>query len=158
MFVLPCAIVALLSLYLSFLHFSLLFRTRSRSYGLCHRPYTLAHIKGFWSPYLHVYASLLLCFMLVLASLVLGFAMFDAFSGLVVMWLHSAPMRPCSDVTIWGWIAVMLIASCIPLPFRFVWWYACLAYLCHSLAFYASLHACLHVHAWVLLASVSSIL
>ena len=37
-------------------------------------------------------------------------------------------------------------------------WYACHACLCHPLAFYASLHACLHVHAWVLLASVSSIL
>ena len=37
-------------------------------------------------------------------------------------------------------------------------WYAYHACLCHSLAFYASLHACLHVHAWVLLASVSSML
>ena len=35
-------------------------------------------------------------------------------------------------------------------------WYAYLACLCHSLALYASLHACLHVHAWVLLASVLS--
>ena len=37
----------------------------------------------------------------------------------------------------------------------------CYAYLvcsCHPLAFYASLHACSHVHAWVLLASVSSML
>ena len=36
--------------------------------------------------------------------------------------------------------------------------YACHACLCHPLAFYASLHTCLHVHAWVLLASVSSML
>ena len=43
-------------------------------YGLCHHPYTLAHIKGFGSPNLHVYACLLVCFMLVLVSLVLGFA------------------------------------------------------------------------------------
>ena len=42
--------------------------------------------------------------------------------------------------------------------FRFVRWYACHSYLCHPLAFYASLHTCLHVHAWVLLASVLSIL
>ena len=42
--------------------------------------------------------------------------------------------------------------------FRFVRWYACHACLCHPLAFYASLHACLHVHARVLLASVSSML
>ena len=37
-------------------------------------------------------------------------------------------------------------------------WYAYHTCLCHSLAFYASLHVCLHVHAWVLLASVSSML
>ena len=42
--------------------------------------------------------------------------------------------------------------------FRSMRWYACHACLCHPLAFYASLHAGLHVHAWVLLASVSSML
>ena len=42
--------------------------------------------------------------------------------------------------------------------FHFVRWYAYHACLCHSLAFCASLHTCLHVHAWVLLASVSSML
>ena len=73
--------------------------TRSRPYGLCHRPYTLAHIKGFGSPILHVYACLLLCFMLVLASFVLSFAMFDTLSRFMVVWLHSTPMRPCLDVT-----------------------------------------------------------
>ena len=97
----PYAIVALLLLCLSFLCFGLLVRTRSRPYGLCHCPYTLAHIKGFGSPYLNVYACLLLCFMLVLASLVLGFATLDAFSGFMVMWLHPTPMRPCLDVTTW---------------------------------------------------------
>ena len=49
-FVKPCAIIALLSLYLSFLCFDLLVWTRSRPYNLCHYPYTLAHIKGFGSP------------------------------------------------------------------------------------------------------------
>ena len=44
-----CAIVALLSLCLSFLCFGLSVRTWSRPYGLCHCPYTLAHIKGFGS-------------------------------------------------------------------------------------------------------------
>ena len=86
--------------YLSFLCFDLLIGTRSRPYGLCHRPFTLAHIKGFGSPVLHVYASLLLCFTLVLASLVLGLALLDTLSGFVVMWLHPTPMRPCLDVTI----------------------------------------------------------
>ena len=97
----PCAIVALLSFCLSFLCFGLSVRTRSRPYGLCHCPYILAHIKGFGSPYLHVYTCLLLCFMIVLASLVLGFAMLDALNGFVFMWLHLTLMRPCLDVTIW---------------------------------------------------------
>ena len=39
-----------------------------------------------------------------------------------------------------------------------MWRYSCHACLCHTLAFYASFHACLYVHAWVLLASVSSML
>ena len=48
---------------------------------------------------MHVYVCLLLCFVLVLASLVLGFATLDALSRFVVMWLHPKPMRPCLDVT-----------------------------------------------------------
>jgi len=39
--------------------------------------------------------------MLVLASLVLGFAMLNAFGRLDLVWLHPTPMRPCLDVTIW---------------------------------------------------------
>ena len=75
--------------------------TWSRPYGLCHCPYTEAHIKGFGSPYFHVYAYLFLCFILVLASLILGFAMFGVLRGLDLVWLHLMPMRPCSDVTAW---------------------------------------------------------
>ena len=74
--------------------------TRSRPYGLCHHPYTLAHIKGFGSSYLHVYVCLLLCFMFMLASLVLGFATVDALSEFMVVWLCLTPMRPCLDVTL----------------------------------------------------------
>ena len=101
MFVMPFAIVVLLSFYLSFLYFGLVVRTRSRTCGLCHCSYTKAHIKGFGSPIFHVYACLLLCFMIVLASLVLGFAMLDALNGFVFMWLDLTLMRPCLDVTIW---------------------------------------------------------
>ena len=43
-------------------------------------------------PILHVYACLLLCFMLVLASLVLGLATFDTLSRFVVVWLHPTRM------------------------------------------------------------------
>ena len=67
--------------------------------------------KGLDHPYLHVYACLLLCFMLVLASLVLGFAMLDAISEFMVVRLHPTPMRPCLDVTIWDaspWCRLLL--------------------------------------------------
>ena len=86
--------------------------------------------KGLDHPYLHVYACLLLCFMFVLASLILAFAMSSALHKLDLVWLHPTSMR-C---------------------------YAYHACLYHLLALYASLHACLHVHAWVLLANVLSIL
>ena len=63
---------------------------------------TPRHTSRVWiTPILHVYARLLLCFMLVLASLVLGFAMFDALGGFVVVRLHPTPMRPCLGVTSW---------------------------------------------------------
>ena len=96
--------------------------------------------------------------MLVLASLVLGFAMFGALSGFGVMWLHSMPMRPCLDVTIWEvspWCRLLrahlsLFSLRATIAYR--------AFLCHPLALCASLHACLHIHAWVLLVSVSSML
>ena len=42
--------------------------------------------------------------------------------------------------------------------FRSLQRYACHAFLCHPLALCASLLACLHVHAWVLLVSVSSMI
>ena len=57
--------------------------------------------KGLDHPYSHVYVCLLLCFMLMLTSLVLGLAMLDALSGFMVVWLHSTPIRPCLDVNIW---------------------------------------------------------
>ena len=49
--------------------------------------------------------------MLVLASLVLGFAMLDTISGFMVVRLHPTPMRPCLDVTIWDaspWCRLLL--------------------------------------------------
>ena len=57
--------------------------------------------KGLDNLYLQVYACLFLCFRFVLASLVLGFVMFETLNGFVVVWLHSTPTRPCLDVTIW---------------------------------------------------------
>ena len=101
MFAMPCDIVAFLSLCLSLLCFGLLV-------GLDLEPMVFFTVctpwptsKGLDHPYLHVYACLLPCFMLVLASLVLGFAMLDALSGFVVVWLHSTPTRSHLDVTIW---------------------------------------------------------
>ena len=68
---------------------------------IVHTPWPTS--KGLNHPYLHVFACLclLLCFMLVIASLVLGFAMLEALSRLVVVWLHPMPMTPCLDVTTW---------------------------------------------------------
>ena len=58
--------------------------------------------------------------MLVLSSLVLGFAMLDAFSGFVVVWLHPMPMRPYLDVTIWDALpwCQLLHAYLSPFPFH----------------------------------------
>ena len=66
---------------------------------IIHTPWPIS--KGLDHLYVHVCACLLLCFMLVLASLVLGFSMFSALSGNVVVWLHPMPRRPCLDVTTW---------------------------------------------------------
>ena len=98
LFVVPCAIVALLSLYLSFLSFGLLVRIQSRPmvFVIVHTPWPIS--KGLDHLDFHVFACLLLCFMLVLASLVLGFAMFDALHGLDFIWLHLMPMRHFSGV------------------------------------------------------------
>ena len=123
---------------------------------IVHTPWPIS--KGLGHPYLHVYVCVFLCFMLMLASLVLSFATFDTLSGFVVVWLHLTPMRPCLDVTIWDaspWCR--LLPAYFPL-FYFMQWHTYHVCLRHLLAFYASLHACSHVHAWVLLASVSSIL
>ena len=96
--------------------------------------------------------------MLVLASLVLGFAIFNALSRFVVVWLHPTPMRPCLGVTIWdaspdaesicAYPSLFLLHAKLSLPCLFV----------PPIGLYASLHPCLHAHAWVLLASVSSML
>ena len=96
--------------------------------------------------------------MLVLASLVLDFAILNALCGLDLVWLHSMPMRPYLDVTIWEAFPDAGLLRTYPFPFRSVWCYAYHVCSCYPLAFYASLHACSHVHAWVMLASVSHML
>ena len=74
------------------------------------------------------------------------------------MWLHLTPMRPCLDVTTWeASLWCWLLRAYLSL-LHSVWWYAYHACLYHPLAFYTSLHTCLHVHTWLLLASVSSML
>ena len=72
---------------------------------------------GLDHPYLHVYAFLLLCFMLVVAFLVLGFATLDAlsgFGGCVVMSNAHEALFGCDYL---GCITMMPIAPCIPFPF-----------------------------------------
>ena len=63
-------------------------------------------------PILHVYACLLLCFMLVLASLVLGLTTFNALSGFMVVRLHPMPTRPCLGVTTWD-VFRCQVAPCV---------------------------------------------
>ena len=91
-------------------------------------------------------------------SLVLGFATFDTLSGFVVMWLHSMPMRFCLDVNTWdvspwcqllhAYLSPFLLRAMICLPCLFV----------PPVGFLWIFYCCLCVHAWVLLASVLSIL
>ena len=105
---------------------------------------------------MHVYACLLLCFMSMFASLVLGFAMPSALRGLDLVWLHPTPMWLCFSVTTcemhlcdagllyaYPFFApcdnMLALLACAPVGFH---------------CFYAFSHACLHVHAWVLLAYV----
>ena len=103
--------------------------------------------KGLDHPILHFYACLLLSFMFVLASLDLGFVTLNALNGCAVVWLHRTPIRPCLGVTTWDASPDVGLLRVYPSFFHSVRCFACHASLCHSLAFYASLHALLHVHA-----------
>ena len=137
---------------LCFLH--ALYYTQSRPYGLCPRPYTKAHIKGFGSP---IFACLCLFTSMLYACVSLYSSRLChswCLSELVVVWLHLTPMRPCLGVATWDAFPDARLFHAYPSLFCFVRWYACHACLLHPLAFYASLHTYLHDHAWVLLASV----
>ena len=76
------------------------------------------------------------------------------------MWLCGCVRRPRGHVWMKPLGRHLRMSGCRVHPslFRSVRWYACHACLRHSLAFYTSLHACLHVHVWVLLARVLSML
>ena len=65
---------------------------------IIHTPWPIS--KGLDHLYLHVYACLLLCFMFVLAFLILGFVVLNTLRGLDLVWLHPTLVRPCSNVTI----------------------------------------------------------
>ena len=100
MFVMSCAIVAFLSIVS-------LYCVLAYWFGSDLDPMVLVIISTPWpiskglnhSICMSMLACLLICFMLVLASLVLGFAMLNALSGFVVVWLRPTPMRPCLGVT-----------------------------------------------------------
>ena len=102
MFVMPCAIVALLFLLSCFLVFwPISLDPIQTLWSLSSSIHQGPLQKGLDCSYLHVYACLLLCFMLMLVFLVLGFAMLDALSEFLVAWLHSTSMRHFLDETIW---------------------------------------------------------
>ena len=81
--------------------------------------------KGLDHPYLHVYPSLLLCSMLVIASLVLGFATLGTLSGfggcVVTSNAHEALFGcnhlGCIGCNHLGCITMMLVALCVPFSF-----------------------------------------
>ena len=105
---------------------------------------------------MHVYACLLLCYMSMFASPVLGFAMLSVLRGLDLVWLQPTHM--------WLWLGVTICEMHlrdVDLLYAYLFLTPCddmLALLaCNPigfLCFYASLHGCLHVHEWVLLAYV----
>ena len=142
MFVMPCAIVALLSLYLSFLYFGLLVQTWSRPYGLCHCPYPLAHIKGFGS-------SLSACLCLLVSILYACVSL--SCSRLCHVW-H--PQWVCSCVVTFdthealsgsnhlGCIAMMPLLRAYLSLFRSVWWF-CLPCLFVPLVSFLCISTCL---------------
>ena len=152
-----CYFSPFIPFYRNFLCFGLMIRTRSRPYGLCHCPYTKAHIKRFGPSYLHVYACLLLCFMLMLTSLVLGFTTLDALSRFMVVWLHLTLMRPCLDVTIWDASPWCQLLRAYLYSFSFCVM-ICLPCLFVPPVGFLYIFTCLHVHEWVLLVNVSSML
>ena len=68
--------------------------------------------------------------MLVLTSLVLGFAMFGTFRGLDLVWLHLTPMRPCLNITIWEASRDARLLRAYPFLFCFARCYTYHACLC----------------------------
>ena len=101
MFVMSCAILAFLFLLSHFLVLAYLFGPDldPMVFVIVHTPRPTS--KDLDHPIFYVHAYLLLCFMLVIASLVLGLATLDALSGFVVVWLHLMPIKFCLNVTIW---------------------------------------------------------
>ena len=110
-----------------------------------------------------MFVCLLLCFISMFAYLDLGFALLCALHGFVLvgiwghllMWLHPSflwfdwmwPLERCTFV-----VSVCLMHTLSPLCVML-----CLLALWHSFGFhcfFASLHACLHVHAWVCVSSI----
>ena len=150
---------------------------RSRSHGLGLHPHTQAYIKGLGSfPYMSMFACLLLCFMSMFACLLLRFM-----SMFACLDLHLAMLCTLCELMLvgpWGHLHVWLHLSLLGL----VWMQPLVRYtsvvlvclihtslstLCkvdifallalfHPFGFFclfASLHACLHVHACVYVSS-----
>jgi len=111
---------------------------------------------------MHVYACLLLCFISMFACLDLGFAVLCALRGLVLvdLWGHLLVwLHPSLLWIVWMWPLVrytFMVLVClmhILSPLCALLCLPCLLYATR-LAFIASLHACLHVHAWVCVSSI----
>ena len=109
-------------------------------------------------PHQRVWIILFACLCL-LASMLYAYASLSwrspwAWSCLVTSDFYKA-LFGCDHL---GSISGCWVASYISFPFYSTWCYAYHVCSHHPLAFYASLHACSHVYAWVLLVSVLSLL
>ena len=92
---------------------------------IIHKPFPIS--KGLDHPFCISMLACLYVLSFVLASLVLGFAMFNALSGFVVVWLHPTP---CLDVTTWdaspdarllhAYLSPFSLHAMICLPYLFV--------------------------------------
>ena len=93
-----CYCSPFVSFYRIFLCVSLMIWTRSRPFGLCHRPCTMAHIKRVWI--IPICMSMLACFYALCLCQPLQFQALPCLAPSVGL-TFPTPMRPFLDVTIW---------------------------------------------------------
>ena len=134
--------------FVSFLCFGIIVRTQSRPYGLCHRPYTKTHIKGFGSS---LFACLCLLISMLYACVSLSCSRLyhvqclQQVCGCMVTFATHGALFGCSYL---GCITIMSVASCIPFPFPAPWddMLAMLAFATRYLSMHLQMLAYMFMH------------